>query len=98
MATHHLHLPHVHVPYPHVGQPQDEAHLEGTKPSRLGGIALGAGAIFALGAWLTSLVVLLNLGPVSPGISTGEVAAWTAVAIAAAISLFVMGIWKANRA
>lgn len=98
MATHHIHLPHVHVPYPHVGQPQDEAHLEGTRPSRLGGILLGVGVIFALGAWLTALVALLNLGPVAPGTSTGEIAAWTAVAIASAISLFVMGIWKANRA
>lgn len=98
MATHHIHVPHVHVPYPHVGQAQDEAHVEGTKPSRLGGIALGAGVLVALAAWGTALVVLLNLGPVEPGISTGEIAVWTAVAIASAISLFVMGIWKANRA
>lgn len=96
MATHHIHLP--HVPYPHVGQPQDEAHVEGTKPSRLGGIVLGAGVILVLAAWATSLVVLLNIGPVKPGISSNEIALWTAVAIASAITLFMMGFWKANRA
>ncbi|SKB08976.1 hypothetical protein SAMN06295964_2419 [Aeromicrobium choanae] len=96
MATAHLHLPHVHVP--HVGQPQDQSHLEGTKPPRLGGIILGVGFVVALVAWGAALVALLSMGPARAGYVSGPVAAWTALAIASAISLFMMGIWKAHRA
>jgi hypothetical protein len=94
--AHGHHLPHPHVP--HVGSPQDQAHTDGTKPSRVGGIILGVGVIVALTAWAASLVALLTLGPSRTGIVNGVNAAWTALAIASAISLFLMGIWKASRA
>lgn len=100
MAVAHVHLPHLHVPHPHVprvGSPQDQAHLEETRPSRLGGIILGLGVVVALVAWGSALIALLNLGPARAGVVDGTIALWTAVAIASAISLFLMGIWKANR-
>lgn len=95
MATAHLHLPHPHVP--HVGMPQDQAHVEGTKPSHLGGVILGIGFCVALLAWGTAVLVLLSLGPIHSGTGSGVFAAWTALGIASAISLFIMGIWKASR-
>jgi len=96
MATAHLHLPHLHVP--HVGQPQDQAHRDGTRPSRLGGVILGIGMLVAVGCWAASVVALLSLGPARSGAVDGVTAGWTALAIASAISLFLMGIWKAHRA
>ncbi|GAA3541215.1 hypothetical protein [Aeromicrobium flavum] len=99
--AHGIHLPHLHVPHPHephVGSPQDQAHRDGTRPSRLGGVVLGVGTLVALVAWGAALLVLLTLGPSGTGSVAGERAAWTALAIASAISLFLMGIWKASRA
>lgn len=96
MAVAHVHLPHPHVP--HVGSPQDQAHLEGTKPSHTGGVILGIGMCVALVAWAASLIAILNIGPSEAGAVTPRNAVLTAVAIASAISLFLMGIWKAYRA
>jgi len=98
MATHGIHLPHVHVWYPHVGMPQDQLHREETRPSRLGGIVLGIGVVVALVAWATALVALLSLGPARAGAVADVRAAWTAVAISSAISLFLLGVWKVSRA
>lgn len=96
MAVAHVHLPHPHIP--HVGSPQDQAHLEGTRPSRTGGIILGIGMCVALLAWATALIAILSIGPSEAGAVTPRNALLTAVAIASAISLFLMGIWKAYRA
>ena len=96
MATAHLHLPHLHVP--HVGMPQDQAHRDGTRPSHRAGVILGIGFVVAIGAWLTALVALYDLGPIHNGSTPWVFAAWTAVAISSTISMFLMGIWKATRA
>jgi hypothetical protein len=48
--------------------------------------------------WAASVVALLSLGPARSGAVDGVTAGWTALAIASAISLFLMGIWKAHRA
>lgn len=96
MATSHFHLPHLHIP--HVGMPQDQLHREDTRPSRLGGIILAVGVVIALAAWGTALIALLSLGPARTGAVSDVRAFWTAVAISSAISLFLLGVWKINRA
>ncbi|MFS0887099.1 hypothetical protein [Aeromicrobium sp. 179-A 4D2 NHS] len=98
MANAHLHLPHVHVWYPHVGMPDDQLHREETRPSRLGGIVLGIAVVVALLAWATALIALISLGPARAGAVSDARALWTAVAIASAISLFLLGVWKVSRA
>ena len=98
MATGHLHLPHLHLWYPHVGMPDDQLHREETRPSRLGGIVLGIAAVVVLITWATSLIALISLGPARAGAVADVRAIWTAVAIASAISLFLLGVWKVSRA
>ncbi len=89
---------HLHVWYPHVGMPQDQAHQEGTRPSKLGGIVLAVGVVLALAAWGTALIAILILGPGGPGTESAAKVFWTAVAIASAMVIFSMGIWKITRA
>ncbi|GAA3530340.1 hypothetical protein AFL01nite_00060 [Aeromicrobium flavum] len=68
------------------------------EPTRLGGRFLVGLMTLAAVVWVVSLVQLVQL-PAQQGSTTTEwnMAIWVALALASAISTFILGFWKVHR-
>ncbi|MFO6454444.1 MULTISPECIES: hypothetical protein [unclassified Aeromicrobium] len=75
---------------------EGDAVREG-EPTALGGRVMNLGLVLMAVLWVVSLVQLLRLPAQGPLATTGEAAVWTALAIASAISTFLLGVWKVHR-
>lgn len=76
---------------------QSPATSPAAGPTALGGRVLMIGIVAMAVLWLVSLVQLFRLPAQGPLTTTGEAAIWTALAIASAISTFLLGVWKVHR-
>lgn len=75
---------------------EGDAVREG-EPTVLGGRVMNIGLVLMAVLWVVSLVQLIRLPAQGPLTTTGEAAVWTALAIASAISTFLLGVWKVHR-
>lgn len=75
---------------------EGDAVREG-EPTALGGRVMNLGLVVMAALWVVSLVQLIRLPAQGPLTTTGEAAVWTALAIASAISTFLLGVWKVHR-
>lgn len=75
---------------------EGDAVREG-EPTVLGGRVMNIGLVLMAVLWVVSLVQLIRLPAQGQLTTTGEAAVWTALAIASAISTFLLGVWKVHR-
>lgn len=75
---------------------EGDAVREG-EPTALGGRVMNIGLVLMAVLWVVSLVQLIRLPAQGALTTTGEAAVWTALAIASAISTFLLGVWKVHR-
>lgn len=66
-------------------------------PTRRGGQALALATVLMAALWIVSLIQVVRLPAQGPLQTSGEAAIWTALALASAISTFLLGVWKVHR-